>query len=374
MVAEADAAVLAFGGDDLGERSLALLQRRLAQVEAIEIEEIEGVEDEIAALAGLQRLDEGGEAGDAGLRLHHDLGVDERRLHRQAGDGFRDGGEAFGPIETGAGAQSDAAVLYANLHAVAVVLDLMHPVGARGRLFDRGRERGLDERRQRAGPRLRQFRRIDGGLELTLLLLALAAALRRPDTVLLARDLFHVAAGGGRTRHLLQDVGRALGPRRLVIRLEQQPRLLLLARLARHAHEMPGALQLLALEAEFQMALAVAEFGVGLGRPGAAVPHHDGAAAILAFGDDALEIAVFERMVFDVDGEALLAGDEARSFRHRPALEHAVELEAEVVVQAAGGMLLDDIGVAGLALALLSGRLRRFREVTLRAIGVERLV
>ena len=102
VVAEADAAVCAVGGDDLGESGLALFERRLLQVEAVEMEEVEGVQHEVAALAGFQCVDEGGEAGDAGRRLHDDLGVDERRLHRQSCDGLRDYGEALGPIEPGA--------------------------------------------------------------------------------------------------------------------------------------------------------------------------------------------------------------------------------------------------------------------------------
>ena len=137
---------------------------------------------------------------------------------------------------------------------------------------------------------------------------------------------------------------------------------------------MPVAFQLLALEAELQVALLVAEFGVELGRPGAAVPDHDRAGAIFARGDDALEAAVFERVIFDMDGQPLLAGDEARPLRHRPALQHAAEFEPEIVVRTAGSMLLDDIGIAGLALARLARRLRRLREVPLSPIGIERLV
>ena len=57
---------------------------------------------------------------------------------------------------------------------------------------------------------------------------------RRPHPVLRAGDLFHLAAGGGRARHFLQDIRRIGGPRRLVVGLEEEPGLLLLARLARH--------------------------------------------------------------------------------------------------------------------------------------------
>jgi hypothetical protein len=47
-------------------------------------------------------------------------------------------------------------------------------------------------------------------------------------------------------------------------------------------------------------------------------------------------------MVFDVDGEALLARFERDALRHRPAGQRPVALEAEVVVQAARVVPLDD--------------------------------
>src|SRR5262249_29338334 len=81
--------------------------------------------------------------------------------------------------------------------------------------------------------------------------------------------------------------------------------------------------------------------GIAFRLPGAAVPEHHGAAAVLALRDDALEAPVLERVVLHVHREALVGGIEARSLRHRPALEHALELESEVVVQPRGGVLLD---------------------------------
>ena len=60
------------------------------------------------------------------------------------------------------------------------------------------------------------------------------------------------------------------------------------------------------------------------------------------FGDDAFEAAVLERMVLDLHREPLVRRIEARPLGHRPALQHAVELQPEVVVQMAGGVLLDD--------------------------------
>ena len=47
-------------------------------------------------------------------------------------------------------------------------------------------------------------------------------------------------------------------------------------------------------------------------------------------------------MVLDMDRHALFLRVEARPLGHRPAQQHAVELEPEVVVQAGGPVLLDD--------------------------------
>ena len=100
--------------------------------------------------------------------------------------------------------------------------------------------------------------------------------------------------------------------------------------------------------------------------PGAAVPQHDGAAAILALRDVPFEAAVFERVVLDVDGETLFRRIEARPPRHRPALQNAVELEPEIVVQPRRGVLLNDeavppfLGAPRGSAVLVKSRFRRY--------------
>ena len=54
--------------------------------------------------------------------------------------------------------------------------------------------------------------------------------------------------------------------------------------------------------------------------PGALVPQHHRAAAVLALGDRALELAVVERMVLDVHGEALVGRIGRGPLGDRPAL------------------------------------------------------
>ena len=65
--------------------------------------------------------------------------------------------------------------------------------------------------------------------------------------------------------------------------------------------------------------------------PRAAIPQHHRAAAVLAGRDDALEIAVIERMIFDLRGEPLVLRVKARPLRDCPALQDAVAFEAEAL-------------------------------------------
>ena len=133
---------------------------------------------------------------------------------------------------------------------------------------------------------------------------------------------------------------------------------------------MPGALQLLTVEAEGKAALLDALVRIALRLPGSTVPQQNRAAAILARGNGALEIAVAKRMVLDLNREALLTLDQARALGHRPALQGAVELKTEIVVEARGIVLLHDEGGAA-APGGLACRLRGFREVALGAISCE---
>ena len=111
-----------------------------------------------------------------------------------------------------------------------------------------------------------------------------------------------------------------------------------------HAHDHPTALQLFARERELQLALAQRPLRIAtvLGSPEAAVPEHDGAATVLALRDRALEVAVVERVVLDLHGEAPVTGVERWPFGDGPGLEDPVHLQAEIVMQPGCGMLLDD--------------------------------
>ena len=103
---------------------------------------------------------------------------------------------------------------------------------------------------------------------------------------------------------------------------------------------------------------------------GAPVPDLDRAGPVLPGRDLALEVAVVERVILDVHRQVPLAERERDALRHRPAQEHPVPLEAEVVVEAAGGVALDD--EAERVARLAAERLGRALRIALLAVRVER--
>ena len=64
------------------------------------------------------------------------------------------------------------------------------------------------------------------------------------------------------------------------------------------------------------------------------------ARAVVALRDLTGEVDVVERVVFDVDREVIFLGVRRDALGYSPRDEHAVLLEPEVPVQAAGGVLL----------------------------------
>ncbi len=248
----------------------------------------------------------------------------------------------------------------------------MQPALTGKRRFDERSQHRLDE----AGHR-RLFRILDrGGIDTTLAWDRLRAGLpcrpgqssrrflrlvRRCDSARLRRPARRLkrhfvdrAAGRGRLRLLLEDIRRALRPRIFIVALDKEPVVVLLARVPAHPDEMPSAFELLSMELEVEVALGEALMRVADRRPGAAIPDKHRAPAVFALGDRAFERAVVERMVLDRDRKTLFPGDEARAARHRPALQHAVHFETEIVMEPPRVVLLHDEAVAP---ASLSARL-----------------
>ena len=73
----------------------------------------------------------------------------------------------------------------------------------------------------------------------------------------------------------------------------------------------------------------------------AAIPHHHCAAAILALWDDAFEVFVFDRVIFNFYGKMFFTSLPRKPFWQRPRLQHPFHLQAEIVVQTAGVMFLN---------------------------------
>src|ERR1700757_4504183 len=96
-----------------------------------------------------------------------------------------------------------------------------------------------------------------------------------------------------------------------VVALDQEPVVAFLARLALHPHEVPAPVELLPMELELEMALLQAPVRISNRLPCSIVPYDDRAAAIFALGDRALEISVFQGMIFDLDSKAFFARIEA---------------------------------------------------------------
>ena len=136
-------------------------------------------------------------------------------------------------------------------------------------------------------------------------------------------------------------------------------------------------MQLVAMHLELELAGAIALARVADRRPGAFVPDDDLAGAVLLIRDLPFEAVVRDGMVFNLHCHALVRRVEARTLGHSPAFHGAVELEAQVIVQARRPMLLDDELQTALRLCTTLAavlRLRRDREVPLGFVRPECIV
>ncbi len=280
-------------------------------------------------------------------------------------------GKFAGPVEPVAGDQSDLAFLDAGEQAIAVVFDLVQPVRARRCRAGECCELRLQIDRHRPLAPTGNTRERTRPVAFDFTLSGI------PHPVAVVGDRFERAAGLDTERIVHNDGVAALRHSRVVALFDQKPiRAPFAGGFAAHPHQCPVAVQLLAAQFEFQRALGMGCCRVGIGRdPYAAVPQQHGAAAILPFGDDALEPAIIDRVVLDLDSEPLLTGVEARTLRHRPALQYAVELETKVEMQPARVVLLDDESERRRrfpARRRLARRLRRFPEIALAPVLFER--
>ena len=101
-------------------------------------------------------------------------------------------------------------------------------------------------------------------------------------------------------------------------------------------------MKLVALQVEEQLPLFEPLLGIFEGLPDPAIPHHHRTGAVVAFRNDAFEIAVLERVILDFDGEPLVGGIGGWPLRHCPRPEDAIHLEAQIPVQTRRVVHVDD--------------------------------
>ncbi len=324
--------------DQALQRLLAVVQPAAAQIPAVQEQQVEQIQIKAVIPAAGERVLQLGKTGNPVVAQRHKLAVEHRVLRRRLGEQGRDGGQALRPVLAVSGDQADGAALLAHQQPVAVELYFAEPV--------------LPVRR-RIG-QCRQLRRQVG---------------RRRAADGAGRGCLPGAAGGRRRR--LQRLGIGAFAFGGVVLLDEQPVLAVILRPRLQPDEDKSAVQPPAIEKKFQLAAPHPLFGVADRLPGAAIPGLHRAGAVLACGDAALEVGVVARMVLDMHGQPLVAGIERGAFRHRPAPQHAAVLQAEIPVQAAGGVFLDDEDRGGAARRVCRRRLRGHGKIAAGAIGVE---
>src|SRR6202047_1429259 len=131
-------------------------------------------------------------------------------------------------------------------------------------------------------------------------------------------------------------------PAEFIVRLDEQPRLGLLSGSRPHPNQGPTTLEPRAVELNRQMPFRKPLLRIALRLPSAAVPDDHRARAIFALRNISLEIKVFDPVVIGADRKPLFAGREARAFGDRPAFQHSVHLEPQIVMEPSRRVFLHD--------------------------------
>ena len=360
----------AFGGSlgdavDIGlEPRLSVRERQFAQVLRSVEQQVEGEKDQPPGVAvrdrRLKRRKVRHVVFGEGTQLAVDDAVGPFRGVRRMGR------EPIRPVQSLAGAQGRLPAANADLDAIAVELDLVGPAGAaRGIVadlaeLDRDEGRGFLERR---GCGFRSGRCLSaGGLG------------RRPLFPALG-DLGHCPARGDRGVDLHIGVALAVDGE-IVDLLDEQPVVALggFSPIALEPDQGPFPFQPFAVQDHLDLPPGEGSVEVGfLGLPAALVPHLDRAGAVVSGRDRALETAVVERVILDLDGQALDGVVARGSLGDGPGFQHTIDLDAEVVVQSRRRVSLDQIAQRRALLRLRLGalRLRSVGEPALGLIGVE---
>ena len=295
------------------ERLLPLGQWAAPPVVAVLRQQVEDQVGRLLPLRVAQVALQGLEIGPAVLVGDHHLSVEHEgasrgQLHERRGDAR----ETVGVVLPVAGHEPGRASLDVGHDAIAVVLHLVEPACAR---------------RRRVGK--------PGQLHVGML-----EGVLRPVLFRIAPDLVHRAPSAHARREACDAVVVA---RVSVALLDEEPVVLAAVAFARRqAHEHPGAVQPFALQDELQLASAQILVHVAQGLPRPFVPEHHDAAAVLALRNGTFEVAVVERMVLHMHGQALVSGVVRGAFGDGPAEQRAVPFQPQVVMVAARQMVLHD--------------------------------
>ncbi len=138
ILAEADVVrVLAQHG---AQQALAFAQRQSARVMPVDVQQVEAIEGERVLFVLLERRLQAREAGQAAAVQHDDFAIKDGFVRVHAGKCCRDRLHAVRPIQAAAGVEGNRPPALVSLHAVAVQLQLMHPLRAVGRCLRLVRE------------------------------------------------------------------------------------------------------------------------------------------------------------------------------------------------------------------------------------------
>src|SRR6185312_2290761 len=132
----------------------------------------------------------------------------------------------------------------------------------------------------------------------------------------------------------------------------------------------PLAVQLVALQLEQQLAFLESLPPILERYPFPAVPDDHTAGAVVARGDDPLEIAVLERVILAFDRQPFVVGVVRRTLGYRPRAEDTVHLETQVEVQLSRRVLVHHEQVTRYR-RHRPERLRRAIRGSLGAVGAE---
>src|SRR5262245_455013 len=132
----------------------------------------------------------------------------------------------------------------------------------------------------------------------------------------------------------------------LVVLVQQEPSLLA-GVVGAGADQNEATLKLLTEKIDVQLTFRHCAAGVRLLAldvmlPRPRIPDDHVAAAVLSGRDEALEVEVLDRVVFDVKGRSAYVWVKRRALRHGPADEDPVDFKAEVVMQPARTVPLYD--------------------------------